>query len=196
MSLHTISLFLHVSGALAFGAGTFMALFSLLAMRRAQRVEQVRSVIGLLSLSGPILGIGMLVNVLTGLSMTAFTWGWQTAWIIVAIGTLVLFIAAGAVMGTRRGAIAKQIGDMPDGPLPESVVERIHDPLFGTSVYMMLALLLGIVFLMTAKPALDGSIVAIVAAAVLGALASLPLWRERAGKTTPAELPKQSKGQP
>lgn len=195
MSLQTFALFLHVSGALAFGAGTFMSLFSVWAMRRAQRIEQVRSVIGLLSLSGPILGISMLVNVLTGLSMTVFTWGWQTAWILVAIAGLVLFIAAGAVMGTRRGVIARQIGDMPDGPLPESVVERIHDPLFGTSVYMMLALLLGIVFLMTAKPALDGSIVAIVVAAVLGALASLPLWRERTGEPTRAGLRQHRKGQ-
>ncbi len=196
MSLYTIALFLHVSGALAFGASTFMSLFSLWAIRRAQRIEQVRSVIGLLSLSGPILGISMLVNVLAGLYMTADTWHLRTPWIIVAIVTLVLFIAAGAVMGTRRRAIAKQIGDMPDGPLPESVVERSHDPLFGTSMYMMLALLLGIVFLMTAKPALDGSIVAIVVAAVLGALASLPFWRERTGETTPAELRQHRKGQP
>lgn len=193
MSLYTIALFLHVAGALAFGAGAFMSLLSFWAMRRAQRIEEVRPILGLSSLSGPVLGIGMLVNLVAGLYMTADTWGWQTAWIIVAIVTLVLFIAAGAVMGTRRGAIANLIKDMPDSPLPETVAQRIHDPLFGTSVYMMLALLLGIVFLMTAKPALDGSIVAIVVAAVLGAVVSLPLWRGRTGEA--AELREQREGQ-
>ncbi len=193
MSLYTIALFLHVAGALGFGAGAFMSLFGLWALRRAQRVEQVRSILGQFSLAGPILGIGMLVNIVAGLYMTADTWGWQTAWIIVAIVSLVLYIAVGAVMGIRRNAIAKLVGELPDGSLPETVAQRIHDPLFGASVYMMLALLLGIVFLMTAKPALDGSIVAIVVAAALGAVASLPLLRGRTGEA--AELRQQRETQ-
>ena len=104
-----------------------------------------------------------------------------------------MHIAAGAIMGTRRSAIAKLISESPDGPLPTAVVERIHDPLFGMSAYMMLAFLLGIVFLMTAKPALDGSIIAIVVAAALGAVASLPLWRGGPGQAV--GLREQREGQ-
>src|SRR5262245_61376967 len=109
MSLYTVAVFLHVAGAIAFGAGTLMSLFTIIALGRAQRVEQVRSILSVLSLAGPALGISMLVTILAGLYMTADTWGWQTPWIDVAIVTLVLYIVAGAVMGTRRGAIAKMV---------------------------------------------------------------------------------------
>ncbi len=46
---------------------------------------------------------------------------------------------------------------------------------------MMVALLVGIVFLMTTKPALDGALIAILVSVVLGAAASFPLWRGRTG---------------
>jgi hypothetical protein len=71
---------------------------------------------------------------------------------------------------------------MPDGPLPELVEQRIRDPLLGTAVYVMVALLVGIVFLMTTKPPLDGALITIVVSVVLGAAASLPLWRARTGE--------------
>jgi hypothetical protein len=40
----------------------------------------------------------------------------------------------------------------------------------------MVVLVLGIVFLMTIKPSLDGSLLAIGVSVVLGVVASLPLW--------------------
>ena len=79
---------------------------------------------------------------------------------------------------------------MPDGPLPESVEHRIHDSLLGTAVYMIVALLVGIVFLMTTRPALDGALIAIVVSVVFGTAARLPLWRAQPGKE--AGSPKRS----
>jgi hypothetical protein len=135
----------------------------------------------------------MLINIAAGLYMTADTWGWQTPWIIVAIIS-VLYFAVGGVMGTRRNVIEKLIKDMPDGPLQESVMQRIHDPLFGAAVYMMLALLLGIVFLMTVKPALDGAILTMVIAAALGVTASLPLWWSGTSKPAAIKNRQQARG--
>lgn len=176
MSLHKITLFLHVTGALGFGAGIFLSLLSLWVLRRAQRVEQVRSTLELLSLSGPVIGTSMLVNIATGLYMTANIWGWQVAWIIVAIVGVGLYIATGAVMGMRRNRITKLVSEMPDGPVSGTVKQATHDPLIGTSVYMMVALVVGIVFLMTVKPALNASILAMVATGGIAIVASLPLW--------------------
>lgn len=194
MNLYTIVLYLHVVGALSFGAGALISLVGLQSLHRAQRVAQVRSILGLMSLSGPIIGISMLVNIAAGLYMTAEAWGWQTAWINVAIVSVVLYFAVGAVMGTRRNAIVNLIDDMPDGPLPQPVVQRIHDPLFGTAVYMMLALLLGIVFLMTAKPALNSAIITMVVAAGVGVIAGLPLWRTGTSKMAAPESRRQAEG--
>lgn len=49
---------------------------------------------------------------------------------------------------------------------------------------MYVAVLFGIVFLMTTKPAAGGAILAIVVALAIGLLASLPLWwsARRAGR--------------
>src|SRR5262245_38642534 len=99
MSLHDIVMFVHVMSAITAGSGTLMSLVGLWALRRTQRVEQVRSVLGSLSLATPIAGISMLILVLTGLYMTATAWSWQTPWIDVAIVSLVLLFVAGAVMG-------------------------------------------------------------------------------------------------
>ncbi len=56
MTRYEFALFLHLVGALAFGAGAFMSLVSLWALRRAQRVEQARLVLSMFSFAGPVLG--------------------------------------------------------------------------------------------------------------------------------------------
>src|SRR5436189_215601 len=63
MSLYPIALFLHVSGAIGYFVGMGVWLFGLATMRRAQRVEQVRSIVQLVGLSGPLFGISVLLGV-------------------------------------------------------------------------------------------------------------------------------------
>jgi hypothetical protein len=190
MSLYTLLVFVHVISAIGLSAGTLISLFGLLALRRAQRVEQVRSILGLLALSEPVAAIALVLTPAAGLIMTATSWGWQNGWINVALGSFVLLLPVGAITGRRRGAIARLVKEMPDGPLPQSVQQGIHDPLLGTAVYLLVALLVGIVFLMTNKPALDGALIAIVVSVVFGVAASLPLWRAQPGKE--AGSPKRS----
>jgi hypothetical protein len=182
VSLYTILVFVHVTSAIGLSAGNLISLFGLFAMRRAQRVEQVRAILGLLALSEPVSAIALVLTPAAGVTMTITTWGWRNGWITVALGSFVLLLSMGVITGLRRGAIAKLVNEMPDGPLPASVEQRIHDPLLGTAVYMLVALLLGIVFLMTTKPALDGALIAIAVSVVLGAAASLPLWCGRIGE--------------
>jgi uncharacterized membrane protein len=181
MSLHTLLVFVHVTSAITLSAGNLLSLFGLLALRRAQRVEQVRAILGLLTQSEPVSAIALVLTPVAGLALTVTSWGWHNGWITVALGSFVLLLSMGVITGTRRGAIARLVREMSDGPLPASVEQRIHDPLLGTAVYMIVALLVGIIFLMTTKPALDGSLIAIVVSVLLGAAASLRLWRARTG---------------
>lgn len=184
MSLHSLLVFVHVISAMALATGTLLSLFSLLALRRAERIDQVRSILSLVALSEPVSGIALVLTPLAGLMMTINTWGWQHGWINVAVGSFVLLLPVGAITGLRRRALANLVGGMSDGPLPASVEQRIHDPLLGTGVYLMVTLLLGIVFLMTIKPALDGALTAIVVSVILGGIVSLPLWRTRMREAT------------
>ena len=186
MDLSVFLLLVHVLGAIGYSAGTLMSLFGLLALRRVERVEQARSILRLMALPGPVSGISLLLVVATGLYMTITLWGWQTGWIDVALGSLVvLLLPTGAVMGTHRQAIARLANEMPDGPLPESLKQHIHDPLLGASTVLLNALLLGIIFLMVVKPDLVTSMIVIGVSVGLGLVFSLPIWRQeqRVSKT-------------
>jgi hypothetical protein len=177
MSIYTIVLFLHVCGAIGYFVGMGTWLFALAALRRAQRVEQVRALTKLAGRLGPLFGISVLLILATGLYMAITAWGLRTGWIDVALVSLILIAPLGtAFIEPRRRAIARLAQEAPDGPLPQALEQRTHDPILGTALQTVTILLLGIVFLMTNKPSLIVSLivmgVALVLAVASGALVS------------------------
>jgi hypothetical protein len=174
MSIYNIALFLHVSGAIGYFVGMGTWLFGFAALRRAQRVEQVRALTNLAGRLGPLFGISVLLLLATGLYMTITAWGFQTGWIPVALVSLILIAPLGtAFIEPRRRAIARLAQEAPDGPLPQELEQRIHDPILGTALQTVTSLLLGIVFLMTNKPELIGSLIVIAVALALGLASGL-----------------------
>src|SRR5260370_42059416 len=99
----------------------------------------------------------------------------------VARVSLILIARLGtAAIEPRRRAIARLAQEAPDGPLLAALDRRTHDPVLTTAEQTVTALLLCIVFLMTNKPPLVGSLVVTAIALSLG-LASclLTTCRER-----------------
>jgi uncharacterized membrane protein len=174
MSLNSILHYVHVVGAIGYSAGALISLLGLSPLRRARSVQEARSVLAPVELAGTLSGISLLLTIASGLYLTATEWGWQTGWIDVTLGSLVLLLAMGVLMGTRRHAIATLAKEMPDGPIPESLRQRIYDPWMAMGVYMLVTLVLGIVLLMTVKPALGGSLLVMGVAVILGLAVSLP----------------------
>lgn len=169
MSIYTIVLFLHVSGAIGYFAGIGTWLFILVGLRRAQRVEQVRALVNLIGLSGPLTGISVLLILATGLYMALSAWSLQTGWIAVALISLVLMVPSGAALiEPRRRAIDRLARKAPEGPLTQALERRTHDPVLGTALQTVATLLLGIVFLMTTKPSFAGSLIVMAVALALG----------------------------
>ena len=169
MSIYTIVLFLHVSGAIGYFVGMGAWLFGLATIRRAQRVEQVRSLVQLVGLSGPLFGVSVLLLLAAGLYMALTAWSLLTGWIVVGLISLVLLAPLGtAVLEPRRRVIDRLARKAPDGPLPEELDRYIHDPVLLTAPQTLTALLLGVVFVMTTKPSLVGSIIVMAVALVLG----------------------------
>src|SRR5258708_15922071 len=78
MSIYTIVLFLHVSGAIGYFASIGIWLFGLVGLRRAQRVEQVRALTGLIGLTGPPFGISVLLILAARPYIAVTAWGLQT----------------------------------------------------------------------------------------------------------------------
>ena len=191
MRYYPLALFLHVSGAIGAFVSIGVWLVGLAALRRAQRVEQVRAIAWLIIVVSPIMVLSVLLIITAGLTMALSTWGLQTSWIAVALVSLVLMAPIGPLfLDARMRRILVQAGAEPDGLLSATLTTQTHNPLLGSAAQTLAALLLGIVFLMTIKPTLGSAIVVMVAALVLGLLSSVPLWR--AARIQAARAPNQA----
>ena len=181
MSIYNLVLFVHVIGAIGYCLGIGMWLFVLAGLRRAQRVEQVRSLIRLNDLSGPFSGISALLLLGAGLYLALAAWSLLTGWILVALISLLLMVPTSAVLiAPRRSAIVKQLArEAPDGELSRALERHLDDPVLATVCTTVAALLLGLVFLMTTKPDLVGSLIVMVVALLLGLAAGVLVSRMR-----------------
>jgi hypothetical protein len=181
MTLYSAALFLHVVGALLLFTAVSLEGIGLRQVRRASTPEQVRDAAGIAGLARTV-GPASLVGIaLPGLYMTATSWGWAP-WILVGLVSWLLVGVSGAVNGIRLASIGRAA---PAGgqPLSAELSARIGDPLLVTLWLMRAAIVLALVYLMTVKPGVVEALLAVVAAAAVGLVASLPTWR-RAGPRT------------
>ena len=170
MNRYAIALFLHIVGALGLFAALGLEWTSLRQLRRATTVAQARAwfdVLGLVRRIGPA---SLATILLPGFYLMATAWSW-TGWIVVALAGMGLLAALGALNGV---------------PLAAPVRERLQHPRFVASIQTRVALVLGIVFLMTVKPDLGGALLTIGVAVVLGLVASVPAWRRERARRVPA----------
>ena len=179
MSLYAILKFLHVSGDIGLFIGIGLWLAALIALRRTEQVAQVRILTQLMTLYEPVSIISGLLTIATGLYMAWSSWGFQHGWITVTLGSLIVLLppAFRVVIQPRLDVITKLARELPDGPLSPALVASIHDPLLGTTVQTVAAVVLGIVFMMTTKSSFTGSLIAMAVALALGVASGLPLWR-------------------
>ena len=179
MNAYSLVLFLHVSGDIGIFIGIGLQLFSLMALRRARRVEQVQAITWLITLSNRVSTGSALLTIAAGFYMALTVWGLQTGWIAVTLASLVVLLGPllAGIIEPRMRAIVSMSQAAADGPLPAMLTAHIHDPVLGTTLQTVTAVVLGIVFLMTNKPSLGGAILVIGIFLTLGLASSLPLWR-------------------
>ena len=175
-TLYTIALFVHVSGVIVVFIGLGVWLFALVGVQRAQSVEQVRALASLFGPASKIVVGALPFLALAGLYMAYVVWGPFAAWIDVATVSFLLLAPFGAfVIDPRITAISVSAKKADNGAIPAELSARIHDPLLGTALIIYVAMLLGIVFLMTTKPPLGVAILAMLVVLALGLLAGLVL---------------------
>jgi hypothetical protein len=172
-------LFLHIVGALGLFVALALEWTSLLLLRRATTTEQARERMRLASGVSAVSGASLATLLVSGLYLTATVWG-GVAWIAVALGAMVLMAVLGAALSRPRlVTIGRAVETGSLAPVP--------DPLLWVSIQTRVAVALGIVFLMTFKPDLNGSLLAIAVAAVLGLIAALPAVAAGRSKNQPPD---------
>jgi hypothetical protein len=181
MSIYNIVMFVHVIGAIGYFLSIGISLVILVGLRRAQRVEQVRALIHLNNLSGPFGAGSAVVLLAAGLYLALTAWSLLTGWILVSLISLIVIVLTTAVLiAPRRSALVAQLAhEAPDGALSLALSQRLHDPVLLATFQTVAALLLGIVFLMTTKLELVGSLIVMAVALVLGLISSMLVSRMR-----------------
>lgn len=167
--LYHIALFVHISGAVLFFIGLGLEWLGLNRLRQAKRVEQVREVSALLQVLERLFPLSVVLLLGGGLYMTITTWGFTLAWLDAALITLVVLPILGPrVHGRRLTRIRQTALAEPDGPLSASLRARTTDSVL--IFWSRIVALLGwwIVFLMTIKPDLFGTLAALGMAVLLG----------------------------
>jgi hypothetical protein len=185
MNYYSIALFVHIVGALGFFVALGVEWLSLRHLRRTTTAEQVREWIRV-STGVRRLGMASMVMLLiSGFSMMVIAHS-GGAWLIVAFWSLVLLSILAVALSFRRMAAIGRAATTEDGPVASTLRHSLDHPLLRVGIQIRVAVALGIVFLMTVKPDLIGSLLAIGVATVLGVASALPmLVRERA-KEQPA----------
>jgi hypothetical protein len=90
MGLYKLLLFVHVSGAICLFVGFGIWLFGSTAIARAVQVAQVRVIADLMLMVRLVVPASAFVVIAAGLTMAQIAWGFQTGWIAVALGSLVI----------------------------------------------------------------------------------------------------------
>lgn len=167
MSHYPLALYLHIVGALGFFVALGLEWMSVRQLRRAQHVGQIRDWAKISAGSGKVGMPSMLLLLLSGAFMTLSVWG-AVPWVLVTLGAIVLLIVLALMLSRRRMAAIERAMAGEEGAVSPALRQLAHHPLLWLAIQTRVAIALGIVFLMTVKPDLAGSLLTIGIAAGLG----------------------------
>jgi hypothetical protein len=171
MTLYSLALFVHVTAVLALFACLSLEMVSVFHLRRACSLAEARfwiePVPGL-----PAIALGSLpAVVLSGLYLTFQMSGFGVPWAKVTIAALLLVAPLGAVTRRRMRYIRRLSAS--DHTNDSTVLGLLRDPFLKISLAIRTFVFLGIVLLMTAKPALPESLGILGGSVALGLVAAL-----------------------
>jgi hypothetical protein len=172
MNDYLFYVFLHVSGALGFFTALGLEWISLYQARRVPTIEGLHPWLRLARNSYRVGMPSMIVLLLTGLHMMRQVWG-GVAWILVSLATLALIIVVVlTLIRPHMAAIGRSLAGA-QGAISPAL--QLRHPRLWIAMQVRFGLALGIVYLMTVKPGLNDSLLALGIFLGLGLVSVLPL---------------------
>jgi len=186
MDLYPLLIFLHVLAAVGLFASIGIEVVALGRLGSAATVDAARMWIGLLRTLFPL--VAMLTIVVTGIWMSIVRWGDQ-AWIGASLLAIVGMAVVGAVTTRRLRRMSTALTSESGPGLSRTFRALQSSATLVASLWLRVAIGIGILALMTVKPDALGSIAILAAAVGSGLVAGLPLaWRR--------DLPSEASEQP
>jgi hypothetical protein len=179
-----VVLFLHIAVAIVAFAMAGVMHTSMQVVARAGRVEEIRSWSKVMHRIEPLFPVAALLVLIFGAWLVHLGdnpedgFSFTVGWILTAVIALVVVEAmGGALLAPRGKKLNARIDEAPDGAVTADIRSAARDPLFWDLAHVMTFALLGVVFLMAAKPTGAWSAVIVVAGAVIGI--ALSRWQLR-----------------
>jgi hypothetical protein len=186
MTLTSVMRLFHFVGMiLLFGAGFTMHGIGT-RLRRAATVEEARHWLGFARTTAPLFPVGGLLLLVTGLHLAGTIWSFTVPWVMAGYVTVALMLPMGAfIQRPRFMAMGKAAMTSPPGPLPVELRNAINDSLAWGFVYASLGAALGLLWVMTQRPATGvGAAAPVVVLFVLGfGMGGRVAARDRAAST-------------
>jgi hypothetical protein len=164
-------LFIHIVGVLGIFTVIALELASLFGLRRAQLMEEVRGWASLHHIIAWAFPLAALLTLGAGLFLALDTWGWKVPWIDVAFFAFIAMGLHGRINVRRHQQLHRVMGEALSGPVPAELLPHLNDPILWSSTLLLTAIGLGVIFLMTVKPDLLGSLIALAIAIIVGLFA-------------------------
>ncbi len=186
-----LGVFIHILGVFALAGAASTVLLAFAMMRRARTVQEVRvlSALGaMIEKAFPVAAVVLLLS--GGYLVNELGWHWSDGWVSWSALALILATGVGALVnGPRMNAIHKAADAAPDGAVPASLSELLHDPILFGSVHTLSLVAVAIIWNMTTKPGGIQAFLVIVLFAAIGAGSAYPTYKrrqEKRGAATPA----------
>jgi hypothetical protein len=181
--VHLLALFVGI------GAGAVL-LACLLQLRAARTVEQAAPWGTMAGKVGKFFPVAILGLFGTGAYMTSDFWTWSTRWIDVAIAALVVLTVQGAGIAERTGhKLGAALQANGPGPLGAEARRMTLHPGLWVVEFSNLGLVFGVVWNMTEKPGLGGSLAAALGGYAVGAVLALLVTRSTKEELAPVPDP-------
>ncbi|HWL23748.1 MAG TPA: hypothetical protein VNR38_08360 [Ureibacillus sp.] len=179
--LYNVMLFLHIFGTILMFIAVGLTITAMIAMLYAKKTETLRIWASLAVKMDGLLPFSVIIIFLPALYLVITTWGWQVAWINFSLAALIVMTFMGPAINLRRLKAILMAANEESASTPSpNLIKKVQDRLLWISVITMTALAIGIVFLMTVKLALIGSLVTFAIAIAVGFISSTLILKRAA----------------
>ncbi|WP_421381661.1 hypothetical protein ACOJQI_20705 [Bacillus salacetis] len=171
--LYNLVLFLHIIGTVIMFIAVGMTLTAMVAMLHTKNNESLREWSSLAVKLDGLLPFSVILVLFPGLYLVFSTWGWEKAWVNFSLAALILMTVMGPIINLPRLKLILKTVNEERGSIPSAEIRaKVMDRTLWNSVLIMTMLLVGILFLMTVKTGMIGSVVTLAATAFLGIFAA------------------------
>lgn len=178
MDTYLIVKYLHLLSVMAAIAVTTIIHFNLVRVKKADQVPQALDALATVQKLGPRMPLAALALFLTGAYLTQNRWGFGLAFVQVGIAGLASMLVVGlAVLRPRMGTLGKAFGQAGSGPVTDDLKAKVRDPAIWIGSHYQPIMAATVMFLMTIKPGMMGSLIAIGVAIVLSVGSAAPMMK-------------------